>query len=135
VKGSALDRLAIRELLETYADGVSTMDADRWASTWAPDAVWELPGSPQPTLVSGKERITATWTAAMAKYARVIFVVTPGLIEIDGSDARVRSFSSEVYIGRDGSIKRGNGRYDDRIALVADRWLFTHRKFTSLHHE
>jgi len=135
VKDSTLDRLAIRELLETYADGVCTMDAHRWASTWAADGVWELPGGPQPTLICGRDQITATWTAAMAQYARVMFVVAPGLIEINRSEARVRSYSSEVYVDKNGSIKRGNGRYDDRVALGSDGWVFTYRKFMSLHHE
>lgn len=36
--GPAEDRLAIRELLETYADAVTRCHADDWAATWAEDA-------------------------------------------------------------------------------------------------
>jgi hypothetical protein len=41
--GSVEDRLAIRELLEAYADAVCCVDADAWGATWAEDSVWELP--------------------------------------------------------------------------------------------
>ena len=37
------DQLEIRALLERYCDGVNQRDAEIWGSTWANDAVWELP--------------------------------------------------------------------------------------------
>ena len=37
------DELAIRSLLERYCEGVNQRDAAVWGSTWAEDAVWELP--------------------------------------------------------------------------------------------
>lgn len=33
------DRLALRELLETYADAVTQRDADTWGAIWAEDAI------------------------------------------------------------------------------------------------
>ena len=38
-----MDQLEIRALLDRYCDGVNQRDADIWGSTWAEDAVWELP--------------------------------------------------------------------------------------------
>ena len=35
--GPLEDRIAIRELLETYADAVCRVDAEAWGSTWAED--------------------------------------------------------------------------------------------------
>ena len=37
------DNLAIRALLDRYCDGVNQRDAELWGSTWAADAVWEIP--------------------------------------------------------------------------------------------
>ena len=37
------EKLAIRELLDRYCDGVNQRDAEIWGSTWSKDAVWEIP--------------------------------------------------------------------------------------------
>ena len=37
------DQLEIRALLERYCDGVNQRDAAIWGSTWADNAIWELP--------------------------------------------------------------------------------------------
>ena len=37
------EKLAIRELLDRYCDGVNQRDAGIWGSTWSENAVWEIP--------------------------------------------------------------------------------------------
>jgi uncharacterized protein (TIGR02246 family) len=133
-EGAAEDRLAIRELLETYADAVCVVDADAWASTWAEDGVWELPDYPEIGKIVGKSNILAAWKAAMAQYPGVIFIATPGSIEVRGEEAVVRSYTSEVY-DRDGATKRDRGRYDDVVVKRGGRWLFKSRVFKNIHRE
>ena len=41
--GQVADRLAIRELLDRYCDGVNQRDAERWGSSWAEESFWEIP--------------------------------------------------------------------------------------------
>ena len=50
--GSVEDRLAIRDLLDIYADGVNQRSVEIWGSTWAEDSEWNL------TVVPGMEKIT-----------------------------------------------------------------------------
>ena len=38
--GPAEDRLAIRELVDSYGDAVYRHDAQAWGANWAEDAVW-----------------------------------------------------------------------------------------------
>ncbi len=52
--GPAEDRLAIRELLEAYADAVNRCDAVGWGATWAEDAEWSLPDYPEIGTTTGK---------------------------------------------------------------------------------
>jgi hypothetical protein len=52
--GPLEDRIAIRELLETYADAVCHVDAEGWGATWAEDGTWEMPDYPQFGRVSGR---------------------------------------------------------------------------------
>ena len=57
--GPLEDRIAIRELLETYADAVCHVDAEGWGATWAEDGTWEMPDYPQFGRVSGRQNIVA----------------------------------------------------------------------------
>ena len=62
------DQLAIRALLERYCDGVNQRDADIWGSTWAEDAVWELPHLDMEGITGG-DNIIAAWLQAMELFS------------------------------------------------------------------
>ncbi|HEX8445756.1 MAG TPA: nuclear transport factor 2 family protein [Sphingomonas sp.] len=131
-EGPIEDRLAIRELLDAYADAVCRNDPDDWGATWADDAVWSLPDYPEIGEVHGRAAIVEMWNGAMAHYPGIIFTTTPGAILVDGDRAIVRSWTSEVY-DRDGITKRDRGRYDDVCVKQNDRWAFASRTFTNIH--
>jgi len=134
--GTVEDRLAIRELLEAYADAVCVVDADAWGATWAEDSVWELPDYPQIGQISGRSNIIAAWMAALAQYPGIIFIATPGSIVIEGERAAVRSYTSEVFDDQaNGKTTRDRGRYDDIVIRQNGRWLFKKRRFKKLHRE
>ena len=134
--GTVEDRLAIRELLEAYADAVCEVDADAWGATWAEDSVWELPDYPQIGQITGRSNIIAAWIAAMAQYPGIIFIATPGSIVIEGERAAVRSYTSEVFDDQaSGKTTRDRGRYDDIVIRQNGRWLFKKRRFKKLHRE
>lgn len=130
--GPIEDRLAIRELIEAYADAVCRNDADDWAATWADDGVWSLPDYPEIGEVRGKEAIVTMWKAAMMQYPGVVFAAAPGSILVEGERAVVRSWTSEVY-DKDGVTKRDRGRYDDVCVKRGGQWLFQSRSFKNIH--
>ena len=131
-EGPIEDRMAIRELLDSYADAVIRNDADDWGATWAEDAVWSMPDYPQFPETRGREAIVAMWKSAMAQYPGVIFTAGPGSIVVEGQRATVRSYTSEVY-DQDGMAKRDRGRYDDVCVKRDGRWLFQSRSFKNIH--
>ena len=134
--GTVEDRLAIRELLEAYADAVCVVDADAWGATWAEASVWALPDYPQIGQITGRSNIIAAWIAAMAQYPGIIFIATPGSIVIEGERAAVRSYTSEVFDDQaNGKTTRDRGRYDDIVIRQNGRWLFKKRRFKKLHRE
>jgi len=132
--GPAEDRLAIRELLETYADAVSRCDAAGWGECWAEDAVWSMPDYPQFPDTVGKAAIVATWIEAMKGYPGIMFEAWPGAIDVDGDTAVVRSWTSEVY-ELEGKVHRDRGRYEDLCVKHGGKWLFSKRTFRSLHRQ
>jgi len=132
--GPAEDRLAIRELLETYADAVTRHDADAWGATWAEDAEWSLPDYPELGTTRGRPAIVTMWVAAMKNYPGIMFEAWPGSIEIDGERAVMRSYTSEVY-DQDGATKRDRGVYEDVCVKQDGRWLFKSRSFRNIHRQ
>lgn len=132
--GPIEDRLAIRELLDSYADAVNRIDADDWAATWAEDSVWSLPDYPEIGEIKGRAAIRAAWVEAMKHYPGIVFVSTPGAIVVDGDRATVRSYTSEVY-DAEGVTKRDRGRYEDEVVKVDGEWLFARRSFRNVHRQ
>jgi ketosteroid isomerase-like protein len=132
--GPLEDRLAIRELLEAYADAVSRNDASDWGALWAEDSVWSLPDYPEYPDTVGRAAIVSMWVTAMADYPGIMFQAWPGSIEIEGDRAVVRSWTSEVY-DKDGKVHRDRGRYEDICVKVNGRWLFQTRSFQNIHRQ
>jgi len=133
-EGPFEDRLAIRELLDAYADAVCRNDADDWAATWAEDSLWALPDYPAIGEVRGKTAIVEMWKGAMTQYPGVVFVASVGAIKVSGNRAIARSWTSEVY-DQDGTTKRDRGRYEDVCVKQDGRWLFQSRSFTKVHQQ
>lgn len=126
------DRLAIRELLETYADAVTRHDAEAWGATWAQDAEWSLPDYPEVGTTRGQEAIVAMWCEAMKAYPGIMFEAWPGSIEVDGNVAVMRSYTSEIY--DQGTVTmRDRGVYEDRCVKIEGQWYFQSRSFRNIH--
>jgi ketosteroid isomerase-like protein len=131
--GPAEDRLMIRELIEAYADAVNCRDAEAWGALWASDSTWSMPDYPEFGTVRGRETIVKTWVSAMALYPGVVFAATIGAIEVNGSEATARSYTSEVYDDSSGVTKRDRGTYLDRLVKIDGRWYFASRSFRNTH--
>jgi len=141
--GPFADRLAIRELIEVYADAVIRRDADLWASVWAEDAWWALPDYPGLEGFRGRDAIRAGWLQGMDAYAPptdrlpgMIYIATPGAIEVEGDRATARVWTSEIF--RDpasGAEIRVRGRYDDELARIDGAWAFTTRVYRQIHRD
>jgi len=128
------DRLAIRELLDTYADAVERVDANAWAQTWAEDSEWSMPDYPEFPTTRGRDAIAALWVEAMKHYPGVHFHAWPGAIEITGDTAQVRSYTAETY-DQNGVTMRDRGVYEDACVKIDGRWYFARRVFRNIHRQ
>lgn len=139
--GPLEDRILIRELIEAYADAVMIRDADAWGAVWAEDAYWSLPEVPGHEEFIGREAIVNGWVASMTQYASMtdyaepmIYIATPGAIEVTGDTATARVYTSEIYKDPDsGKEIRVRGRYDDELRKRDGQWLFTRRIYRIVH--
>jgi uncharacterized protein (TIGR02246 family) len=133
--GSTEDRLAIRDLMDSYADAVNQRDAELWASTWTEDSSWKLPVIPGMENVSGKENIVNAWQAGMTMFPFIFMSISVGYIQVNGNTATARCYTSEVGTTLDGTEIQPRGQYDDTLVKVDGQWLFKERIFNSLYGE
>lgn len=123
--GPMEDRLAIRELHETYGDGVVRFDKETWGSVWADDADWDFMGME----LKGRDAIVDVWLGAMANFDAVSFQCIPASIEVDGNKATSRCQTQEVLKGKDGSTRMLGGLYTDELEKRDGQWVYTKRAF------
>lgn len=141
--GPIQDRLEIRELIEAYSDAVMRGDAEDWSKVWAEDSYWSLPEFPGHEEFVGRDAIVKGWIWSMKEYGEtsrdggnptMIYVSTPGMIQVKGNRATARVYTSEIYrIPETGKRSRVRGRYDDEIMKIDGQWLFTRRIYKVLH--
>ena len=124
--GSEADRLAIRELLDSYSDAVMRRDRDGWGSLWAEQAIWRFRNSE----VSGRAAILEHWSRAMDGFENLWFAAFPGSIVVDGDSAEMRSNTFEYLMPKDGPPRLQAGVYLDRLIREDGRWVFVERHFT-----
>jgi ketosteroid isomerase-like protein len=126
------DRLAIRELIEHYADAVMQRDADSWSQVWAEEAEWSLPEFEGLEYFCGRASIVAGWKNAMGDYPGMVYIATPGAIEVVGDRATARTYTSEIFPGPDDRLLRVRGQYDDELAKIDGSWKFTKRVYKTV---
>ncbi|ATE63190.1 nuclear transport factor 2 family protein [Rhizorhabdus dicambivorans] len=132
--GTIADQIAIRELIERYADACCTRDADMLASLWAEDGRWGVEGMPDLDGVD-RDAVMAGWKRGMGQLSFAFVSFMPGRIDIDatGTSAEGRTYSYEIITSPNGTGRTAVGLYRDRFARIGGRWLFTERLWSMLH--
>jgi uncharacterized protein (TIGR02246 family) len=131
--GPVEDRLAIRELVESYNDAVMRFDAEAWAANWRDDATWALPGTGDG--IKGKENFVPMWKNAMSGFSFVGFFASAGPITVTGDKAHATWYQQEFLHQKDGVRRNVTGRYEDDYVKVGGRWYFQKRVYAVMHSE
>lgn len=129
-KGSVEDRLAIRELIETFAVGVTTIDPELWGSTWADEGCWKTPSMPE--IVQGKTAVVAKFNEMMAylQFMSMSAIPSPTDLEFDGDTATGKAYCRELIFPKAGGQRIVIGYFDDKYVKRDGRWLFASRIYT-----
>ena len=130
--GPLEDRLAIRELVDSYNDAVMRKDGDAWADNWRDDSTWELPGAGP---ITGKENFFPMWQQAMSAFGFVGFFASAGPMTIDGNTAHATWYQQEFLHQTDGVKRNVTGQYEDDYIKVDGRWYFQKRVYLVLNSE
>lgn len=127
-QGPIEDRLAIRELVESYNDAVMRFDGEAWQSNWTDDATWALPGRE----VQGKANFFPMWQESMSAFSFVGFFASAGPIVVTGDTAKGTWYQQEFLHLEAGGKMNVTGRYEDEYVKRDGRWFFTKRVYSIL---
>ena len=124
------DILEIQMLTQRYADAVMRHNADDWGATWASNGEWDV-GREKP--LKGREEIVETWSAIMKGYPFVVFLVQPGIVEVNGDEATCRSYVEEIIEPEGGDPFCVYGCYNDELVREDGEWKFLRRNYSRLY--
>jgi ketosteroid isomerase-like protein len=99
--GPLEDRIAIRELYDSYADGANRMDRAAWLAPWSEDAVWKTHYFEQ----KGKAAVGEKYDELMAPVTTASFLTQICSIEVDGDSAKARAIAQERLKMEGGSYR------------------------------
>ena len=129
--GPVEDRLAIRELVESYNDAVMRFDGDAWASNWTDDATWDTGQG----ALTGKDTFYPAWQQAMSGFSFVGFFASAGPIIVEGDTAHGTWYQQEYLHQKDGGKLNITGQYEDDYVKLDGRWYFQKRIYKILNME
>ena len=138
--GEWIERLAIADLINRYADSVTRADWDQAGSIFAPDAIWESPG-----MGLRFENRAEFLEAVKAASGFLLQTLSSPLIRLTGLDqaqatttihemARGVTATDSAYgaAGTELNFEQ-YGVYFDDIARIGGEWKFTHRLFVPIY--
>lgn len=133
--GPVEDLMAIRGLLDTFADASTREDQELWASCWADDSSWILTQGEY----RGKQEIVQAWVTFNESYrttkgvVRRITLNHPAAINVAGENASGRIyFSVATYSSGADEPFHFFGIYNDEYSKILGKWLFKSRTYQSI---
>ena len=125
------DELALRDLVNRYADAVSRHDARAVAELFVDDGEWEVAGYGNPR---GHDAIAAFLASMLEGWTRMIHGLVSGRIVLDPTHhdrAHGRWYIVEFGQRADGVEVFFSGVYHDEYARDAGLWRFARRRYDS----
>lgn len=122
--GPLEDRIAIREMYDSYADGANRMDREAWLSVWADDAVWKTHYFEQVGIAAIGEK----YDELMAPVTATTFFTQLCSIAVDGDTARASAVCQERLMMPGGSF-RLTGLNLDQLVRRGGHWQIWRRDY------
>jgi len=133
--GPLEDRIAVRELYESYADAITRRDAPLWGSCWAAEGKWQ----PGIEVYEGRDAIVKSWIHKMKNETGLkgrntrLFQNNPAAMMIDGDHGYGWSYTNELLVDDQHMTYHLNGLYADRYIREDGYWKFEERLFKKIH--
>jgi uncharacterized protein (TIGR02246 family) len=125
------DELAVRALVEAFADAVTRRDAGEAAALFVPGGTWDVPGV---GVVAAPDQVVTTLTSLLESFPFLVQMVHGTVVALTPEGAHARSTIAEMARGREGEGSQFVGVYHDRLTRTAGGgWRFAARRFRFLY--
>jgi len=123
--------LAVRDLLNRFADAVCRQDSTAVADLFTADGVWIVTGYGQPT---GRAEIAAFLAALLEHWSTIVHGYLSGRIHLDPTDPdrATGRWYIEEFGEKSGTEVLFAGVYHDEYLREAGLWRFSRRRFDSM---
>ncbi|WP_426745449.1 nuclear transport factor 2 family protein [Myxococcus faecalis] len=132
VEAYPVEHLAVRSLIERFADAANHQDWQTMESLFTEDAVWEVKAAPpMGWTFEGRNAIREGMTGNTARVELRVMSVTPIVVHVQGPErATARSTLDEVLrVRQTGKDLRVVGTYSDQLVKQDGQWRFARRTF------
>lgn len=123
--GPMEDRLAIRELYDTYAHGANRQDRAVWLSCYCDDARWTTHYFD----LHGIEEIAQQYDRIGETVVDTFLTSQVTAIDVRGDTAHCEALQSESLLYEGGATYDLVGRYEDELVRRDGRWRFKVRNY------
>ncbi|MEZ5744599.1 MAG: nuclear transport factor 2 family protein [Sphingomonadaceae bacterium] len=123
--GPMEDRLAIRELYDSYADAASRADRAAWLGCYTKDARWKTHYFD----LTGIDAIAQQYDAIGGDVTDTLVHTQVFSIEVDGDSATCRALQIESLLYANGATYELAGLYEDELVREGGQWLFKYRNY------
>ena len=133
----AVDEVALRRLIATYADIVNRRAWIELEEVFVPGAPVELDLRDRPALhLNGATDVGEFIARALEQYPFFVFVALNVHVELprrgDVDRATIRTYMCELRQDHDGGPSRAFGVYRDEVVRGPDGWRFSCRRYQSM---
>ena len=129
------DQLEIRQTIERYFDAACRRRSEEIMALWAEECRWSVPDMEGLENIAGKAAIRQNFEAAQRLFPMVWLLGMVGDLRVEGDRAWARVYVTEVLEDTAGKVSRGVGWYEDTLARIDGRWLFTERIWHRTHQQ
>lgn len=126
--GPMEDRMAIRELYDTYGDASARGDAETFLTCWTDDGQWKTHLFTR----TGKAELREQWDLLWTNFEKVAFIGNVLSIEADGDKASCRALAREIIALKGSGVYKLAGLYEDQLERQNGKWLFKQRSYSVL---
>ncbi len=126
-KGSIEDRLAIRELIESFSAAVIRIDAEAFAATFAEEGIWILPSVPDGT--RSRAKICEVFKEKLSYVEHIHMIGFPADMQLDGDRGQGKVFCKEQIYTKTGDEKVLIGCFHDEYVRENGEWCFQSRNY------
>lgn len=127
-----MDKLAIQELANKFADAANRKDGAMFQTLWAEEEAEWIIGPPIDKHFKGKENMGATLQQMLGLWDFFVQMLNGSVVILDGNRAYARHYVQEMANSKEGSGNNNLSMYEDELIKEEGLWYFKKRTYHTI---